>query len=52
VSAWCCGTVPKIVENSIEPNVQKVSATPSAKPRSPMRLTMNALIAAAQALGR
>jgi hypothetical protein len=37
--------------NSIEPYAQKTVMIPSAKPKSPTRLTTNALIAAALAVG-
>ena len=52
MSPWCCAMAGKMVANSIEPNFRKISAMPTAKDRSPMRLTMNALIAAALAAGR
>ena len=52
MSFWCCAMAAKIVENSIEPNFTNTSATPTANATSAMRLTRNALIAAAQALGR
>ena len=52
MSPWCCAMAGKMVENSIEPNFRNTSATPTANARSPMRLTMNALIAAAFAAGR
>lgn len=50
VASRCSCTDPKMVENSTEPKVQKVSASSSMKKRSPTRFTMKAFIAALQAL--
>src|SRR5580658_6573648 len=52
VSAVCLATLGKMTENSIEPKARKINAMPTANGRSAMRLTMNALIAAAYAAGR
>ena len=46
------GALAKTVEKSRVPKMTKVAKMPRAKPKSPMRLTTNALIAAALALGR
>ena len=46
------GALAKIVSRSIEPNSTKTPKMPSAKPKSPTRLTTKALIAAALADGR
>ena len=46
------GAPAKIVSRSVEPISAKIAKMPSAKPKSPTRLTMNALIAAAFAEGR
>src|SRR5476649_2683475 len=52
VSAPCCATAGKMTENSTEPNLKKISASPTANGRSAKRLTTKALIAAALAAGR
>src|SRR5271169_6306937 len=46
------GAAPKIVSKSVEPISAKIEKMPSAKPKSPTRLTTKALIAAAFADGR
>ena len=46
------GAAPNTVSNSIELNTKNTAMMPSAKPKSPTRLTTKALIAAALALGR
>ena len=49
LARWAtCG---KITANWIEPKAQKVVMMPSAKPKSPTRLTTKALMAAALAVG-
>ena len=48
--AWP-GTATRIVSIDTVPNTMKVAKIPSEKPKSPTRLTTNALIAAALALG-
>jgi hypothetical protein len=40
------GAFPNTVEKSSEPKITKTAKMPSAKPKSPTRLTMKALIAA------
>ena len=45
------GAAAKIVSKSVEPNSMKTPKMPSAKPKSPTRLTTKALIAAALADG-
>ena len=52
VASAFSGAAPKIAGSSIEPNTRNTPMIPSAKPKSPTRLTMNALIAAALAAGR
>src|SRR5271169_2998615 len=46
------GAAPKTVPNSSEPKITKIAYIPKEKPKSPTRLTRNALIAAALAEGR
>src|SRR5439155_26325660 len=46
------GALPNTVEKSKEPKMTKVAKIPNAKPKSPTRLTTNALIAASLAEGR
>ena len=46
------GAALKTVSKSIESKMKNVAKMPSEKPKSPIRFTMNALIAAAQADGR
>ena len=48
----CPAAAAKIVSNSIEPKTKKQPKMPSAKPKSPTRLTTKALMAAALALSR
>ena len=45
------GALANTVSKSSEPKITKTAKMPSAKPKSPTRLTMNALIAAALAVG-
>ena len=45
------GAAAKMVSKSVEPISMKIAKMPSAKPKSPTRLTMKALIAAALADG-
>src|SRR4029077_1455721 len=46
------GAAPKTVAKSSEPKIKKTANIPKEKPKSPTRLTRNALIAAALAEGR
>ena len=46
------GALPKTVPKSSEPKIRNTAKMPRAKPKSPTRLTMNALIAASFAAGR
>ncbi len=50
VSAWNWAAVANTLAKSTVPKVKKMAAMPSAKPKSPTRLTMKAFIAAALAL--
>ena len=50
-SFWCAGTAAKAPSKSMCPRIAKAPKMPRAKPKSPTRLTTNALIAAALAAG-
>jgi len=50
-SAAICSGCPRTSAKSSEPNVAQMKKMPVRKPKSPIRLTTNAFLAAAAALG-